>query len=145
MSDINPGVWLQGTFPALGYPGFIGQTLAGVIPITAASGNQANVNAVATLAASGSKFTYILGCVALGAGSTAGLAVNGTIAGVVTGTLTFTYTAPVGVLVPGPAVIMNFGPYGIPSSAVNTAIVCTLPALGAGNTNASIFAWGYQL
>jgi hypothetical protein len=31
------------------------------------------------------------------------------------------------------------------ASAVNTAIVLTLPSLGAGNTNAAVVAYGYQL
>jgi hypothetical protein len=36
-------------------------------------------------------------------------------------------------------------PRCIPASATNTAIVVTLPALGAGNTNATVIAWGYRL
>jgi hypothetical protein len=32
-----------------------------------------------------------------------------------------------------------------PLGDLNTAIVVTLPALGAGNTNATTTAWGFQL
>jgi hypothetical protein len=41
-------------------------------------------------------------------------------------------------------VIVTFDP-PLPASADNTAIVVTLPALGAGNTNATANAWGFQL
>ena len=33
----------------------------------------------------------------------------------------------------------------LPASAVNTAIVLTLPALGLGNTNAAAVAHGYSV
>lgn len=113
-------------------------------PITATSGNVANGAAVATLAGAASKTTYITGFILTAAGATAGLAVNVTLAGVIGGTMTFTFVAPAGVLVAAqPLVVMFATP--IPASAANTAIVLTLPALGAGNTNASANAFGYQL
>lgn len=113
-------------------------------PITATSGNVANASAVATLAGVSAKTTYITGFIITAAGATTGLAVNVTLAGVITGTMTFTFVAPAGVLVAAVPLVVTFDT-PIPASAVNTAIVLTLPALGAGNTNASANAFGYQL
>ena len=116
----------------------------GATPITAASGNQANANAVATLAAAAGKTTYITGFQVTAAGATAGLAVNVTVAGVVTGTLTYTFVFPAGAAVGAQPLVVEF-PEPVPASAVNTAIVVTLPAGGAGNTNAAVAAQGFQL
>lgn len=108
------------------------------------SGNVANAAAVATLAAGGAGiYTYITGFEITAAGSTAGLAVNVTITGVTGGTLTFTFVFPVGVLVPATPLVVSL-PAPVRASAVNTAIVVTLPAGGAGNTNAAVSAQGYQ-
>jgi hypothetical protein len=38
---------------------------------------------------------------------------------------------------------VNFNP-PIPAASVNTAIVVTLPSLGAGNTNAAVVTHGFQ-
>lgn len=111
--------------------------------ITASSGNEANTNAVATLAGAGGKTTYISGFRCTGAGSTSGLAVNLTVAGVVTGTMTFTFVFPAGALVGAQPVAADFRP-PLPASSTNTPIVVTLPAGGSGNTNASCSAWGVQ-
>lgn len=113
-------------------------------PETASSGNVANANAVATLAAAVGKTTYISGCAITSTGATIGAVVNVTIVGVITGTMTLNYAAPAGVSAMGTPLILNFNP-PIPASATNTTIVVTLPALGAGNTNAAVTAWGYQL
>lgn len=113
--------------------------------ITAASGNVANANAVATLAAGGaSKTTYITGFQCTASGSTIGLAVNLTVAGVVTGTMTYTFVFTAGVLTEAPILNVSY-PNPIPASALNTAITVTLPAGGTGNTNAACNAQGYQL
>lgn len=113
--------------------------------ITAASGNVANANAVATLAAGGaSKTTYITGFQCTASGSTIGLAVNLTVAGVITGTMTYTFVFTAGVLTEAPILNVSY-PNPIPASALNTAITVTLPAGGTGNTNAACNAQGYQL
>lgn len=117
---------------------------SGATAITAASGNVANAAAVATLAAAAAKTTYITGFEVTGTGATAGLAVSVTVTGTITGTLTYTAAAAAGVLVANSPLIVEY-PVAIPASAVNTAIVVTLPALGAGNTNATVVAHGYQL
>lgn len=112
--------------------------------ITAASGNVANAAAVATLAAAAGKTTYICGFTLTGAGATAALVVNATVANVITGTMTYTFGAVAGAAVMSSPVIVSFDRC-IPANAANTTIVVTLPALGAGNTNAAATAWGYQL
>jgi hypothetical protein len=57
--------------------------------------------------------------------------------------MNYTFVFPIGALVPGNPLVVNFE-LAVPSSAANTAIVITCPAGGAGNTNASVSAWGYQ-
>lgn len=116
----------------------------GATSITAASGNVANASAVATLPASATKTTYITGFTVSSSGATVGSVVSVTVVGTVSTTLTYTYAAPAGVLTMGTPLVVPF-PVAIPGSAVNTAIVVTLPALGGGNTNATVVAHGYQL
>lgn len=129
-------------------PGGAGSGAAGVpegaTPITAASGNVANGSAAATLAAAAGKFTYITGFQVTASGATGALAVSVTVVGVVTGTQTYTFVFPAGVAVAAQPLVVEF-PEPVPSSAVNTAIVVTLPAGGAGNTNATVNAQGFQL
>lgn len=116
----------------------------GAIPITAASGNVANASAVATLAATSTKTTYITGFEVTSGGATTGLNVIVTVTGTITGTLSYIHTFPAGPLVPGNPLVVTFAT-PIPASAVNTAIVVTLPAGGSGNTHAAVVAHGYQL
>ena len=116
----------------------------GAVALTSASGNKANASAAATLAAATGKTTYITGFQVTASGATAGLPVSVTVVGVLGGTLTYTFTAPAGVLVPATPLVVTF-PNPVPASDVNTAIVVTLPALGSGNTNAAVCAQGYQL
>ena len=116
---------------------------SGATAITGASGNVANTNAVATLAGVSAKTTYICGLVMSANGATTPAAFSATIVGTITGTLTIAYTATA-LNAPGSVVTVPFSPC-VPASAANTAIVVTLPALGAGNTNATAAAWGYQL
>jgi hypothetical protein len=113
-------------------------------PVTATSANQANAQAVATLAAAVGKTTFITGFQVTASGATAGLPVTVTVAGVITGTMNYTFTFPAGVLVPATPLVVAF-PTPVPGSAVNTAIVVTLPASGAGGTNATVAAQGFQL
>jgi hypothetical protein len=113
-------------------------------PITAASGNVANSSGVATLVGAASKTTYITGFEITGSGATVGLPVVATVAGVITGTLSYIYTAVTGVLAPNTPCVVAFNP-PIPSSTTNTDIVVTCPALGAGNTNNAVVAHGYLL
>lgn len=116
----------------------------GATPLTATSGNVANAEAIATLAGAASKTTYVTGLSITGGGATAGSVVLATLVGVISGTQTFPYAVATGVSVGNQAFGLTFDP-PIPASAINTAIVLTLPALGAGNTNAAVSLTGYQL
>jgi hypothetical protein len=112
--------------------------------ISATSGNVANASAVATLAAVATKTTYISGFSVTGAGATAGLPVIVTVAGLLGGTQSFIYAAAAGVLVANTPLHIQFAE-PIPASAINTTIVVTCPALGAGNTHNCVTAQGFQL
>lgn len=118
-------------------PGYTGSQT----PISASSGNVANASAVATLAAVAAKLTYITGFEVTGGGATAGQCVTGTVTGITT-PLAFTKCSPSGVTTEMLPLTVEFN-NPIPSSAVNTAVVVTLPALGAGSTNATVTAHGY--
>ena len=112
--------------------------------VSAASGNVAAESAAATLAAAAGKHTFICGFTATGSGAGGASVVNITVTGLVGGTATFNFSVPVGPTVGITTLVVNFGTC-IPSSALNTAIVVTLPSLGVGNTHAAVFAWGLQL
>ena len=122
----------------------IGPVAAGAAAITASSGNVAAASAVATLAAVAAKTTYITGFEATSSGSIAAAVVSLTVAGVITGTMTYTYATVAGATLGNTPLIVQF-PAPIPASALNTAIVVTLPSLGAGNTNATVVAHGFQI
>jgi len=107
---------------------------------SASAGNASNV---ATLPGAVAKTTFITGFTATAAGSTAALDVTITVTGTISGTLNYTFTFPVGALTAAQPLVVSFNP-AIPASGTNTAIVVTLPAGGAGNTNASIAAYGFQ-
>jgi hypothetical protein len=111
------------------------------VAIGGASGNVANASAVATLTATTGKRTWICGFSVQAMGATAGAAVALAITGL-GGTFTYTYLAPTGVTVNAP-IAVPFSPC-LPALSLSTNVVVTLPALGAGNTNASVSAWGYN-
>lgn len=113
-------------------------------PVTNSSGNVANASAVATLAGVASKTTYITGFEITASGATAASVVSVTVTGTISGTMTYTFVAPAGATTAATPLTIPF-PVAIPASAANTGIVVTLPALGAGNTNATVVAHGYQL
>jgi hypothetical protein len=110
--------------------------------VTASSGNVANASAVAALPAVVSKTNYLTSFTITASGSTAALVVNATITGLLGGTMTLTFTFPAGVAVAATPIICAFDT-PIPASAANTAITLTLPAGGAGNTNAAVSIQGY--
>ena len=113
-------------------------------PLTGTSGNVANAQAQATLAAVSGKTNYLCSITVSGAGSTAGGGVTVTVAGTTGSSIFFPVMAPVGALSPLPGLQLTFVP-PIPASAANTAITATLPALGAGNTHAGIVIHGYRI
>ncbi len=143
----NGGLTVSTEVPAFvplsvgGYP--IGLDGMASVPIGATSGNVANAVASATLAAAAGKTTYITGFDITGAGATAGAVVVATVTGLKGGTQSFVVTVATGATVGNPPVNGNFNP-GFPASAVNTAIVVSCPALGAGNTNNVVNVRGFQ-
>lgn len=112
--------------------------------VTAGSGNVANAAAAASLAAVAGKTNYISGFSITSTGSTAAAIVRATLAGLISGTLGFTYVTVAGATTANRDLVVTF-PTPIPASAVNTAITISLPALGAGNTNAEVNIWGFYI
>jgi hypothetical protein len=106
----------------------------------AATGTTGTVTA--TLPAAAGKFTYIEGFTISSTGSTAAASVNVTVTGT-TNTLNYAYLTVAGATTLNTTLDIRF-PSPIPSSAVNTTVVVTLPALGAGCTNANVAAYGFS-
>lgn len=113
------------------------------VEVTASSGNVAAATATATLAAATGKVTYICGFAATAGGATAAATVNLTVTNVVTGTMTYNFSAALGVDAPSPPLVVTFNPC-VSANAPNTTIPVSMPTLGAGNAHASVNAWGYQ-
>jgi len=124
------------TSGSAGYP-------AASTPISASSGNVAAATATATLAQVASKTTYICGFSITSSGSTAAAVVSPTIANLITGTMTFTYTSVAGVTLANQPLVVPITPC-LPANAQATTIVVSMPSLGAGNTNTTVSAWGFQ-
>lgn len=116
----------------------------GAIPLNTTSGVKANAVATATLPASGgSTTTYISGFDVSGSGATVGLSVTVTVSNLQSA-LSWIYTATVGALLANTPLSIRFDP-PLPASAANTAIAISCPALGLGNLNNVVNAYGYQL
>lgn len=115
---------------------------AGATNVAASSGNVANATATATLPAVAGKTNYVTGFSITGGGATAAALVNATLSGVVGGPLTYTFGAPAGATTAALPLIFELET-PIPGSAPNTAVSISLPALGAGNTNAAVTIHGY--
>lgn len=111
-------------------------------PLIAGSGNVANASAVATLTGTATTTVYIAGFEITGGGATAASVVTVTVAGLLGGTRSYTYGAVAGAGVPNAPLVVAFNP-PLPASAINTPIVVTCPALGSGNTNATVVAHGF--
>jgi hypothetical protein len=111
------------------------------IALGAASGNVANASAVATLTATTGKRTWICGFAVNALGATGQSVVALAITGL-GGTFNYSYLVPPSITTSAP-VAVTFNPC-LPALAASSNIVVTLPALGAGNTNASVSAWGYN-
>lgn len=126
---------------AVGYPT---TATSGATALNGNSGNVAAATATATLAGAAAKTTYISGLLVTGGGATAGSIVNGTITGLAGGTSTFTVPVATGVTVGNFPLFVDYNP-PLPASTTNTAIVVSVPSLGAGNTNSTVQAWGYQI
>lgn len=108
--------------------------------VDATSGVVANATATATMPATAGKTNVLNALQVTGLGATAGSTVTGTITGVQGGTQEFTVAIPAGVATP-----VNFEltfPGGLAATGPNVAIVVSVPAFGAGNTNAEVNTQG---
>lgn len=132
-----------GNLAGTGTSGYATPAAGGVTALQSSSGNVAAATATATLAGAASQTTYISGFTFTSAGATAATVVNGTITGTLGGTMTFTVPVVAGATLANSPININFYP-AIPASATNTSIVVSVPSLGAGNTNATVSAWGYR-
>lgn len=137
--DLGNGSWAPALAAetAAGYP-------PGATPLHASSGNVANASAVATLAGAAGQTTYCTGFEITSGGATAAALVVATLAGVLGGTQSFIVGAVAGAALQNTPLTVEFN-MPIPASAVNTAITLTLPALGAGNTNAAVTIHGFRI
>lgn len=125
-------------------PVTIGAYPTGSTPVSASSGNVAAGVATATLAGAAGKTTYISGFTITGGGATAASLITATVSNLIGGTGSYTVPVPAGATAGIQPLVVEFFP-PIPASAVNTAIAVSAPSFGAGNTNATVNAWGYQL
>lgn len=119
-------------------------TPAGATVLTASSGNKANAAATASFPAVVGVTNYVTGFTITGAGATAASIVLATLAGLLGGTATYVVTVPAGATVALPILDITF-PQPIPASAANIELLLTLPALGAGNTNAAVVMHGFKI
>jgi hypothetical protein len=120
--------------PFTGYP-------AGATPLTAAFTGADTTTAAATLPAAVGQRTYVCGYSISGAGATAATPVNAVLSGLTT-SLQYVYTYIAGATLANQTLQGTFLPC-VPSSALNTAIVMTVPG-AAGNTNTAISLTGYS-
>jgi hypothetical protein len=144
-NSVTPGV-VYGDLVA-NLPSGIGLTSeypVGATPVGSSSGNQSNATATATLPGVSGKTTYIKGFHVTGSGATIGLGVILTVTGLLAGTFSYVYTATAGAILANTPLLVLFGD-GLPASSTNTPIVVSCPALGLGNLNNVVNAWGYQL
>lgn len=125
-------------------PGYPTTQASGAVGLQANSGNVAAAVATATLAGAAGVTTYLSGFAFTYAGATAASVVTGTITGLLGGTQSFTVPVPTGATSGGIPIVIDYNP-PIPASATNTSIVVSVPSLGAGNTNATVSAWGYRV
>ncbi len=117
---------------------------SGAVNVGASSGNVANAAATATMPAVVGKTNYVTGFSITAGGATAAALVNATLTGVVGGPFNYTFGTPLGATGAAlPLVVELETP--LPASAANTAVSISLPALGAGNTNAAVNIHGYAV
>lgn len=109
---------------------------------SSASGAAATV--AATLAAAVGKTTYLTKLVVSGGGATAAQITGVAVSGLLGGSATFVLGVPAGTNAAVTPLVLDFNP-PVPASAVNAAIAVTANSFGAGNLNANVEAFGFQL
>lgn len=114
----------------------------GATSVQTSSGNVAAGVAAAALAGVAAKTNYISGFEVTGAGATAGVIVTVTVAGILGGTLSYTYSFVTGAAVGNVPLIVQYNP-PLPASAVNTAITVSCPSSGAGGLFNTVNVHGF--
>lgn len=116
-------------------------------PVAGNAAGAAQINA-ASLAAAANRTNYIEGFDVTGGGATAAGVIEATVTGLQAGTLKFELPIAAGATAPAfsnPTGMFSVRfPSPLPASGLNTAITVTVPSFGAGNTNASVNAYGFQ-
>jgi hypothetical protein len=114
--------------------------------VAASSGNVATAVASATLkgptSSLGQHIAFLSGFNITAGGATTGSIVLATVTGVPGGPLTFVIAVPTGATLGITPPNVEFDP-PLPESTPGGGITVSLPALGSGNTNAAINAWGF--
>ena len=110
--------------------------------ISASSGNVGNSTASATLTPSSAQRVFVSGIEITAGGATAAAVVTATLTGLIGGTLSWTFGAPAGVGVPATPLVVPFVT-PLQCTALGQAVTLSLPALGAGNTNACVTLHGF--
>lgn len=114
------------------------------VTITAASsGTVAAATATATLSAVDGRTNYLCGFAITSTGSTAAAVVAPTVTGLTGGTLTFAYASVAGATLSNQPLVIAL-PLCVPATAPGVAVAVSMPTLGAGNTNATVNAWGFR-
>ena len=98
---------------------------------------------VTIAAAGGQTMNYVCGFALTGGGATAAQLSLVTLTGVNGGTQNYTWGSVTGVALNSPPLIVTFTPCQ-PASAPNTALVLSVPTLGAGNVSVGATLWGYR-
>jgi hypothetical protein len=117
---------------------------SGATAVRATSGSVAATAAVATMAAVADKTNYVTGFEITSGGATAASLVVAVLSGLLGGSMSYIQPVVAGATLGNPSIIVQFTK-AIPASAVNIAIVLTLPSLGVGNTAACVNLHGYTL
>jgi hypothetical protein len=142
--DMADGTWAEvvstsAPAPAAGTGGYP----TGATPVHASASGAAAIVA-ATLPAAVGKTTYISKLVVTGGGATAAQVTGVTLSGIVGGSAVYVLGVPAGVAFAVTPLVLDFNP-PVPASAINTAIAVTANSFGAGNLNANVEAFGFQL
>lgn len=106
-----------------------------------ATGTTASINA--SLPGVAGQTTYVTGFEITGSGATSAITGIATLAGVITGTLSYAWGVPAGATVPATPLVVSF-PVPIAASGLNQAITLTVPASGTGATQIACAIHGYQ-
>lgn len=125
-----------------GGAGAVAQGTGAQVPVQAAAVSLVAGATTVTLPGAVGKFTYVAGFAVTGAGATAASGIQVVLSGIAV-SLTYFIIVPAGAVVSITPLVVEFS-VPIPSAAVNTAIMLTVPSFGAGNLAAASSIHGFQ-